>query len=347
MYLSILATIVGSILPVAGTQPNRQPAIASGSGLTALVFGSGDSIWVTTSRDNGKHFSDPHEVAQAPALALGRHRGPRVAISGAAIVVTAIYGATSGDPSKGDLVAWRSRDGGQSWAGPVVVNDVPGSAREGLHAFATTPNGTLAAVWLDVRGPEKTVMGAYSKDNGRSWSRNVLLYKRPGGTVCQCCAPSISFGQSGRASVMFRTIVGEARDLYLLHWEPGNPPTEAQKVGTGTWILNACPMDGGGLAQRGDEIATAWRRDKTVYLTDGGNKEVAIGEGKDVAAAMGSRGAYAAWTGASGIELHEPGQKTPRSLSPSGSFPAMATLSDGSVLVAWEENGKIETKTLQ
>jgi hypothetical protein len=347
MHLSIFATVMAAILPVAATQPNRQPAIASTSGLTALVFGSGNSIWISISKDDAKHFSAPHEVAHAPALALGRHRGPRVAISGSTLVVTAIYGATPDDPLKGDLVAWRSRDGGQSWTGPVVVNDVPGAAREGLHAAAATPGGTLAAVWLDLRRPGTRIVGAYSKDSGQSWSRNVLLYERLGGTVCQCCAPSISFGQDGSASVMFRNVVGETRDLYILHWDPRKQPTEPRKVGTGSWALNACPMDGGGLAQRGNDIGTAWRRDKTVYLTEGSNEETAVGEGKDVAIAFGTSGAYAAWTGADGIEVHEPGQKAPRSLSPSGAFPAMAALSNGSVLVAWEDNGEIETKTVR
>jgi len=347
MHLSIFATVMAVMLPVAGTQPNRQPAIASTSGLTALVFGSGNSIWISTSKDDGKHFSAPHEVAQAAALALGRHRGPHVAISGSTLVVTAIYGATPGDPSKGDLVAWRSQDGGQSWTGPVVVNDVPGAAREGLHAVAAAPGGTLAAVWLDLRRPGTRIVGAYSKDSGQSWSRNHVLYERAGGTVCQCCAPSIAFGQDGSASVMFRNVAGETRDLYVLHWDPGKQPTEPRKVGTGSWALNACPMDGGGIAQRGNHIATAWRRDKTVYLTEGGNEETAIGEGKDVTIALGPGGAYAAWTGANGIEVHGPGQKAPRSLSSSGAFPAMAALSDASVLAAWEDKGAIETKIVR
>jgi hypothetical protein len=346
MHLSIFAMIMAAILPVAAKQPNRQPAIASTSGLTALVFGSGNSIWISTSNDDAKHFSAPHQVAQAPALALGRHRGPRVAISGSTLLVTAIYGATPDDPMKGDLVSWRSQDGGASWTGPVAVNDVPGAAREGLHAVAATPGGTVAAVWLDLQRPGTRIVGAYSKDSGQSWSRNVLLYERPGGTVCQCCAPSISFGQDGSASVMFRNVVGETRDLYVLHWDPGKQPSEPRKVGTGSWVLNACPMDGGGIAQRGNDIATAWRRDRAVYLTEGRNEETAIGEGKDVTIALGPSGAYAAWTAAHGIEVHEPGQKAPRSLSSSGAFPAMAALSNGSVLVAWEDNGRIETKVV-
>ena len=56
MHFSIFATVIASILPVAGTQPNRQPALASTSGLTALVFGSGNSIWISTPRTTRNTF---------------------------------------------------------------------------------------------------------------------------------------------------------------------------------------------------------------------------------------------------------------------------------------------------
>src|SRR3982750_2799561 len=174
MYLSLLATLAASIVPVDQAQPNRQPAIASVPGLTAMVFGSGDSIWMSTSRDNGNSFLPPTEVARVPALALGRHRGPRVTISGSTVIVTAVYGSNQvatgphahGVPAEGDLVAWRSKDGGHSWAKPVVINDVPGAAREALHAIAATPDGELGAVWLDLRNPGTRLVGAYSKDGG-------------------------------------------------------------------------------------------------------------------------------------------------------------------------------------
>ncbi len=223
MYISILAMLSASIASVGGVQPNRQPAIASVPGLTAVVFGNGDSIWISTSKDNGRHFSPATEVARLPMLMLGRHRGPRVAISGSTVIVTAIHGPNDADSSKGDLVAWRSEDGGHSWRKAVVINDVPGSAREGLDALAASSTGEVAAVWLDLRMPGTRLMGAYSKDGGETWSRNSLLYEVPGGTICQCCAPSIAFGRSGQASVMFRNAVDGARDMYLLNWE-ARPP---------------------------------------------------------------------------------------------------------------------------
>jgi len=41
-----------------------------------LVFGSGNSIWLVRSTNNGESFSAPSKVAELPKLALGRHRGP-------------------------------------------------------------------------------------------------------------------------------------------------------------------------------------------------------------------------------------------------------------------------------
>ena len=354
MHLLLVATLLAPILPVDEAQPNRQPAIASVPGLTAIAFGSGNSIWISTSRDNGTSFSQPTEVARVPVLALGRHRGPRVVISGSTLIVTAVYGdkvATGphahGLPAEGDLVAWRSKDGGHSWTKPVVINDVPGSAREGLHASASTPSGRLAAVWLDLRTPGTRLMGAYSNDGGETWSRNSLLYEAPEGSICQCCAPSLVFDRSGEATVMFRNVVGGARDMYLLRWPLGGEPSKPQKVGTGSWTLNACPMDGGGIAQWGGATVAAWRRDKTIYLTEPGRPEFALGEGKDVTVAIGAHGPYVAWTGSSGIELYGPGQKQTRLLSSSGAFAAMRALPNGSVLVAWEEGGRIQLETVE
>jgi hypothetical protein len=188
-------------------------------------------------------------------------------------------------------------------------------------------------------------MGAYSQDGGASWSRNTLLYEVPGGTICQCCAPSIAFDKRGVANVMFRNALNGTRDLFLAGWRLGEKPTEGQKLGVASWVLNACPMDGGGIAKLGDGVITAWRRENTVYLAEPGRPETAIGQGKDVSIAVGRRGAYVVWTGAAGLEMHEPGQDTPRLLSPAGRFASTAALPNGSVLIAWEEGDGLKLET--
>ena len=226
MHLLLLAALFVSIPQPDATQPNRQPRLVAVKGFSAVVFGSGNSIWMAASRDEGRSFSAAGEVARVPVLALGRHRGPRIVISGKTIVVSAVYGATlatgphaHGLPADGDLVAWRSTDEGRSWSKPVVVNDVSGSAREGLHAMTVGRGGELAAVWLDLRSSGTELYGSYSRDQGATWSPNVRIYASPGGTICQCCDPSLAATGDGSFSVMFRNVVDGKRDMYLADWE--------------------------------------------------------------------------------------------------------------------------------
>src|SRR6266567_8386139 len=129
--LFLAALLALHLQPVSPSSPNRQPQLAAANGTVALVFGSGDSIWLARSRDNGRTFSAPAKVADFPSkMALGRHRGPRVVITGNTILMSAI------DHESGNLSCWRSTDAGHTWSKkPVVVNDQPRAAREGLHAM--------------------------------------------------------------------------------------------------------------------------------------------------------------------------------------------------------------------
>ena len=76
MSLLITALIAAAIPPIATDTPNRQPQLAASNGLVALVFGSGRSVMFSKSLDQGRTFSTPVQVAEAPVLPLSRHRGP-------------------------------------------------------------------------------------------------------------------------------------------------------------------------------------------------------------------------------------------------------------------------------
>ncbi len=354
MVFFFAAALLTSISPGQPAGSNRQPQLASAPGLTAMVFGNGNSIWFSASRDNGQTFSAATEVAKVPVLALGRHRGPRVIIEGKTIVVSAVYGeklATGqhahGLPENGDLVAWRSTDEGHSWSKPVVINDAPGSAREGLHAMTAGGQHELAAAWLDLRATGTRLYGAYSTDDGATWSKNVLLYEAPGGTICQCCDPSLVFSDKHQVQVMFRNVNDGSRDMYLAAWNLSGQVSPPLKLGNGSWQINACPMDGGGMVRVGSNTVTVWRRQETVYLDEPGHPEVALGNGKDVAITKSAKGIYVAWSGASGIEIHQPGAKEPICVSPAGGFPALTGLPNGSLLAAWEQDGAIKLTVLQ
>jgi hypothetical protein len=152
-------------------------------------------------------------------LSLGNHRGPRVAVAGDAVIVTAIAG-TLGGGKDGDLMAWRSADGGRTWSPAVKVNDVDGAAREGLHAMAAR-GSTVVTAWLDLRAKGTQLYASISSDAGRTWSRNILVYQSPSGTICQCCHPSLAITEAGEILVMFRNALDGHRDFYLARGKAG------------------------------------------------------------------------------------------------------------------------------
>jgi hypothetical protein len=339
MTLTLALFLAMNIPPAADGTPNKQPQLAAANGVVALTFGSGNAVMFTASKDNGETFSKPVMVAEVPGLSLGRHRGPRVAISGKTILVSAIPG--TGD---GNLLLWRSGDGGRNWSKPATINDAPTSAREGLHAMSADDSGHAAMVWLDDRAKRKQLYGAFSSDAGATWSKNVLLYESPDGTICQCCHPSLAAIGKGEFAVMFRNFLGGNRDMYLLRVREGQVVAKAERLGLESWTLNACPMDGGGVAIDNGRVVTAWRRGMEIFLAEPGQKEKKLGGGMDVALAANHGETFVLWTQRGAVVRVSGG--TTEVLGEGGAFPVITSLPGGGALAAWEENGVIRTRRL-
>lgn len=340
--LLLTAALAVLIPPVHPGTPNRQPFLSSEAGETALVFGSGTTIWYARSTDQGQSFSTPLQIADVPALMLGRHRGPRVAVNGKTVVVTAISGGDSGS-----LLAWRSEDRGATWSKqPVTVNDEPHAAREGLQNLAVTKEGVLGVVWLDLRAKGTRLYGSYSRDGGKTWAKNEPLYVVEGGTICTCCHPSIT-ANSEKFAVMFRNVRDGNRDMYTFDWLPGRKPSSVAKQGDQSWNLNACPMDGGGLVVENGQLVTAWRRDHKVFLALGKNSEQELGDGKDVALTASRKGPVVAWVSPAGsIMVSMPGSKEATKLADTGGFPVLNS-AGGEVVAAWENGDAIALQSLK
>lgn len=352
LTLLLLTGVAVHLAPVIPGAQARAPQLAAGPSLVALAYGEGKAIYFTASHDRGRTFSTPVKVVEAAVLPLSRHRGPRIALSRNTIIITAVAGSAPdvgphahGLPSDGDLLVWRSTDDGRTWSAGKPINDVRGSASEGLHALAADGTGVLLAVWLDKRDPKGTeVYASRSTDEGATWSKNVALYRSPDGSVCQCCHPSAVLAPDGRALVMWRNALGGARDMYLATSQDGLKFSTPVKLGDGTWQINACPMDGGGLAASRETTLTAWRRESSIFVAEPGRPERRVGTGKDVAVALNGRSEYAAWSNGAKVEFWHDGAVS--LLSPAGAFPTLCSLPSGGVLAAWEENGGIGVQRL-
>jgi hypothetical protein len=330
------------LTPAAPDAPLKQPQMAVEGKTVNLTYGAGNAVYFARSEDAGKTFSQPVRVAEPKALMLGMHRGPRIALAGKVIVITAIGGEAKGKDV--DLLSWRSTDGGKTWSEGTRVNDVPTSAREGLHGLAAGPNGVLWTVWLDLREKGMRLMGSISTDAGKTWQPNQLVYASPDGHICECCHPTAYVGPKGELYAMWRNWLSGSRDMYYAV-STDRKTWSSHKLGEGTWPLKACPMDGGGLALDGNgAFHSAWRRDGVVYATGADGKEVALGPGKNPTIAANRVGPYVAWTEGPAVKLMKPGAASPVILG-EGAFPVLAA--SDTVYVAWEHEGAITVEPVR
>ncbi len=350
LFASFLTMSIG---PGPDKVPYRQPQLAAGNGMVAMAFAKGGSIMFALSPDGGKTFAAPRLVSEYPVLATGRHRGPRVLITDREIVVSAVVGQTlatgthaHGLPLDGDLLVWRSTDQGKTWSKPAIVNDVPAAPREGLHSIVSDGHGQLAAAWLDLRSAGTRLYGSFSKDGGATWAKNILIYEAPGGSICQCCAPSLAATGHGTFAVMFRNVLGESRDLYTIPLKDGQVVAKPEKVGSGTWTINACPMDGGGLLFTRGKFVSAWRRGDDVFISTPEVPETRIGAGVDIALAASGSDTYVAWQKSGKVSVWKSG-KVDVLAEQGGGFPALVGLPGGGALAAWEVDGAIVTRILR
>lgn len=334
VLMLLVATVHGWI----GTQPQ----LAASLGYTYLTFGQGSTITVLGSTDQGVTFGAPSEIQVAGKMALGMRRGPRIAASRDAVIVTAVVGARGGG-ADGDVVLYRSVDRGRSWAPATVINDVPGSAREGLHGMAANPGGLMVVTWLDLRQKGTRLYAAVSRDHGATWSPDVLVYESSSGSVCECCHPSVDVSDDGGIAVMFRNSLEGNRDMYVTRSRDGRTFEPAVKLGIGTWPLQGCPMDGGAVLLSANGMLATWRREDGVFLTMGTGAEQRLGTGRDSVVGVAGASPDVAWSGAEGVVLWRP-EGTPTPLGP-GRFPSLLSF-EQHTLVAWEDQGRVHVGTV-
>lgn len=319
-----------------------QPQLAVDTSETIHVtYGIGNRVLYIRSNDGGKKFSEPVDLPFAKVMSLGMRRGPRITASQGKICITSI-GGKIGKGRDGDILARCSRDGGESWSNTVRVNDVEGSAREGLHAMASGPDGLVCCVWLDLRNRSTELMASISNDGGESWSANQLVYKSPSGSICECCNPSVAIGRDGSIYVQWRNSIDGKRDIYVsVSNDRGASFRSVSKQGIGEWSLGICPMDGGSIAIDGERAYSAWRRDNMVYLSQGKTKEEKmLGVGEQPWVAIADNRPWVVWLAKRGGDalLWHPDEPAPAVFAKNAWDPVVAAFHNpqSPIVIAWE-----------
>ncbi|XWW48516.1 exo-alpha-sialidase (plasmid) [Fibrella sp. USSR17] len=310
---------------------------ADAKGTMHLVYGLDSTIYYTTANSSTDSFKLPTRVATLSNLVAGAKRGPQLAITDQFIVITAVN-------RQGDIYAYSLNQATNQWSPAVRVNDVPEIAKEGFQAIAGSGNGLFHAAWLDLRDDKKNkIVGASSRDGGRTWSKNQVIYRSPDGAVCECCKVSLA-AKNNDVYVQFRNWLGGSRDLHLIHsTDGGKTYAPAQKLGTGTWKLTACPMDGGAvvLSAAGQPI-TAWRRENNLYTCLPGEPEQSITTGRNITLAAGTAQPVLAWD--EGGIIWVKSAANPTLQVGKGQMPSIAVAGQ-TVMCVWESEGQVMMAT--
>ncbi|MEP7107156.1 MAG: hypothetical protein ABI760_04225 [Ferruginibacter sp.] len=296
-----------------------------------IVYGLGDSIMYTSSADYGNSFSAPTLIAILPGAFTFAMRGPQIAATGMGLIVTA--------PTREGNIFSFLKDNNGKWKTGGKINDEDSVAKEGLMGFSA--DNTLGyAAWLDLRGSKRDkIYGARTTDGGKTWLKNVLVYASPDSSVCECCKPSVLV-KGNVVYVMFRNWLNGNRDLYLAKsTDSGNTFAQPQKLGTESWALNGCPMDGGAMALSNDTPETVWIRKGKIFAATAGKSEKEIGEGRNCTIEVINGKNVYSWTENGEIIVMDAFGKK-QSLG-KGSQPVLKALNEKDIICLWENERQV------
>lgn len=314
------------------------PALAiSKSGDAYVVYGSGDSLLYSISDNRGGSFTPPQLIAVVPGLWAAHMRGPQVAVSASGAVVIACN-------KSGDIFSFKEKKPGE-WMASKKVNDIDTVAKEAFLAVAAEGE-IVYAVWLDLRDKANKIMGARSSDGGVTWSANQLIYASPDTTVCECCKPSVEI-KGNKLAVMFRNWIGGNRDLYLISSaDTGKIFGQAIKLGKGSWALNGCPMDGGGMyIDKNGRVETAWGRENTLYSCIEGGTETPLGEGRHIVLTGFDNKRIYVWSGNGNISCVQ--SDSTKIILGKGTLPVLKSFDKNTALCVWENDQQIEASVIR
>ena len=319
----------------------KQPEIALDSkGVVRVVFGRNDSIFCSSSTDKGLSFSLPTLVGHLSKMHLGMSRGPQLASSLHYSIITAM-------DEKGNI-SWFLLDHAKGkWINKGFVNDQKGSAPEGLMGLSADDQDHFYAVWLDIRLQKKNNICFSSLSTKEwKWTANKFIYRSPEGHTCECCKPNIAV-LGNHVAVMFRNWLKGSRDTYLTESTNGGGTfTNPEKLGMGTWKLNGCPMDGGGVAiDEHNQVLTTWQREGIVYYCKPHEKEISIDKGRIGSIAASKGKIICCYQNSNEIRMKDMINGKDQTIA-KGSFVKSIVLPTQSILFVWEQDQRIEFKKL-
>jgi hypothetical protein len=265
------------------------------------------------SGDAGKTFSAPRTIPTTKGIYPHDENLSKILFkpNGDMMVMFAVSNPNPENSYAGLVFYTQSFDNGKSWTAPrQLADNTQNSIDERYFDMTLLPDGEIAAVWLDSRKDTDAEGSSlyYAATQGRDGFAGEKVIDKQ---LCQCCRTDLFLDEQNKLHVAYRAIInGSIRDMvYMVSEDNGQNFSKPERISADNWVINGCPHTGPAMASNKNGTHFAW------YTMGGG----------------------------SGIYYnHKPaGQpfsaRQTVSNKASAKHPQMVTLSNGKVIIVWDE----------
>jgi hypothetical protein len=222
-------------------------------GLLYLMHGRDHSLFVSSSTDGGRTFSEAVKASgETPVHVLSIER-PAIAV-GMEGWVSVAWLEVPRDFNGATVWHALSADGGETFGAAVLVT-VEGAGEVTMVQTALDEEGNPFLTWLN----GSALRFSRSFDGGETFSESVSI----GDGSCECCQPQIVV-RGEEVHIAYRSLepgneAGDIRDIVMIRSEDaGSSFQPVTRVSDPHWYLPACPIAGPSLAVDKGRFLVAW-----------------------------------------------------------------------------------------
>jgi len=286
--------------------------------------GNKNNIYISSSSDNGKTFSEKVRVNADADMPSGINHAPTMALGIKGELYLAWTVSRTDSEFSSDIKFSSSLDKGRSFEPAIVVNDDNLPVSHGFESMTVAPDGFIYIAWLDGREKKEGVSSTFiarSADNGKTFEKNV----RVDGNSCPCCKTAVTVSHDGTVYVSWRKVFkGDIREIVLSKsTDRGKSFSESVVVGNDKWVIAGCPHRGPSMSTDKDGVLYV------VWYTEGeiGTPSIYIANSKDG-------------------EMSFTKKLIPFSNGTFPDHPVMTLNKDGKPIIAWEETTPVLSRLM-
>lgn len=315
----------------------------------------------------GDEYRRGERINEVPGEVTSRAEATPQLLSGPGMRLCALWLARSG--AQGGLRLRCSRDFGEHWQ-PAVTVPTGGPRPPSFFAGAVSPGGAIVVTWFaseQVGLPGSAQLWLATSVDGASFSqpRRIAI------DICPCCRPALASGP-GTLHLAYRNVSADnCRDILVrTSADEGATWSEPVFASQDNWRIEGCPHSGPALAVDRDRLVVAWlteaegrnqlfwtesrdgarrfaeRKPLSREALDPNHPSLILHDGKLFAAFEARDPAEGNGWGARRAWLVEVDSRSVRSVpgSVGASYPTLAPLSGGAMLISWTEHQGEETR---